>query len=209
LHGGLAFANIAAPWAKPLGNGLRGLGGLLENQALMLSGQTAAASHGLALAGAEIAALGGSIASLGPWAGMGAQSLDAVFSLRNPWHEDLINNGAIRKVSDYRAGVLSRPQLHHIASDKDVIYTPLFRRLFRAADMDLEHHLNKIMVPGHQGPHGVAYNLTVLRRLESAVSGLAWDSTPYKWALRSELKRIAREVVTPGSDLNLLVRFPG
>jgi hypothetical protein len=54
-----------------------------------------------------------------------------------------------------------------------------------------------------------AYNWIILDRLMRSVQGYAPGSTQYRWALRRELKVIAGEISEHGSDLNLMVRFPG
>jgi hypothetical protein len=180
-----------------------------------LGGGSFRASGGVGtLATAGAAALSGARSSLSAgWssaAGLAGLFGNAVFSVsRNPQVQDLLDSGAIHEVTDYRAGVLSRPHTHHIASNKDASFRRKFQQLFQGAGMTLEHHLNKIPVIGHQGPHGVAYNLAIFDRLSTAVAPYTHGTTMYKWALRSELKRLAREINTPGSDLNLLVRFAG
>jgi hypothetical protein len=131
--------------------------------------------------------------------------------VRNPLHVDLLESGAIREVSSYRAGVLDKVRVHHIASNKSKEFRPLFRKLFEGAKMSLEHPLNKLSITGHMGPHGYAYNATILDRLTQAVQGIDPLVHPalYGERFRRELQLLAHDLAEHGSELNSFVRFPG
>lgn len=82
-------------------------------------------------------------------------------------------------------------------------WTPRFEAIFDKAGMSLEDVLNKVVVPGHRGPHPEIYHQTVYDRLIGATDGLSGEA--YKLALQSELRAISQEVATAGSVLNKLL----
>jgi hypothetical protein len=178
LQGGLAFANIAAPWAKPLGNGLRGLGSAVADNAIMLSGQTALLSRGLAFAGTEVAVVGGAIGSLSPWAGVGAQSLNAVFS---------VTGNDRRSVSDFHNSGASihnfqqRPQ-HHV-------FPREYRALFAKRGVEIDEFVVNLERWEHEAIHGGGnwrlgrtwegeWNTQMLNRLKERTRDLGRRLTP-------------------------------
>jgi hypothetical protein len=101
--------------------------------------------------------------------------------------------------------IVEKPETHHIATNKDVKFTPLFEKLFEAAEMSLEDPENKVSIEGHEGPHGPDYNEPIYNKLSKAVEGKAPYSQAYKDAFRAELDLLKKEVARPGSDLNDLV----
>jgi len=85
-----------------------------------------------------------------------------------------------------------RNEAHHIASDKDKIYTPIFEEIFRLGGLNLQSPWNRTRVPGHSGAHGKFYNKYILQRLQNAVK----DKTGklYRQSLLDELYQIRREI---------------
>jgi hypothetical protein len=82
-------------------------------------------------------------------------------------------------------------------------WTPRYEDMARKAGMTLEDVENKVIVPGHGGPHPELYHRAVFQRLSNATSGLSGRA--YASAFRSELDAIKTELMEPGSALNLLV----
>jgi len=101
--------------------------------------------------------------------------------------------------------------LHHIATNKNDVssarggpWSPQFREIFEKAGMSLEDPENVVDIAGHGGPHSAAYHQEVMRRLSEATEACQGvDSC--REALVSALRSIARELVTPGSELNKLL----
>jgi len=59
-----------------------------------------------------------------------------------------------------RGGLRGRSQGHHLATDKNEVsaaregpWTPVFRRIFKKAGMELKDPENIVDVAGHKGPH--------------------------------------------------------
>lgn len=98
--------------------------------------------------------------------------------------------------------IRNKVQSHHIASDKDQFYGPLFQELFEEAGVDMQGPWNLTRVPNHVGPHGKFYNKHIYERLLEAVNGKSGDS--YKAALLDELYDIRREI--QNGDLGDLLR---
>lgn len=111
-------------------------------------------------------------------------------------------------------GIQGDPEgtVHHICTDKNTVsaseggpWTPLFERIFKKAGMSLRNDpVNKVRIRGHAGPHPEAYHQKVYDRV--------WDVTrrcnteaSCRRALTRELRQIAKELVTPGSDLRRLL----
>ena len=108
---------------------------------------------------------------------------------------------------------LVRAPVHHICTNKNCIsaasggpWTPRFEAIFENAGMNLDDALNKIPVPGHRGPHPQAYHQAVFDRLEGATSGLTGEAA--RNALQMELRSLARDIQSPGSAFNTLLRNP-
>lgn len=100
---------------------------------------------------------------------------------------------------------------HHIATvrnrESDVRggpWTPRFEELFEEAGMSLEDAANTVYLKGHYGPHPQAYHQTVFMRLRLATKGCS-DTATCRRLLTDELRRIAKEICTPGSMLNGLL----
>ncbi|WP_164020871.1 AHH domain-containing protein [Pyxidicoccus trucidator] len=102
--------------------------------------------------------------------------------------------------------------VHHICTDKNNVsdaeggpWTPLFEKIFRTAEMSLKNDpANLIRIRGHAGPHPKAYHEVVLRRVRDAT--IACSSVAIcRQRLTRELRRIARELSTPGSRLRRLL----
>ena len=100
---------------------------------------------------------------------------------------------------------------HHIATDKwpDATHsggpwTPKFQRIFDRAGMSLNDPANKVRVKGHKGPHPEEYHAEVHRRLDEATTGCR-SMQQCRDALIKELRDLAKEIYTEGSELNRLV----
>ncbi|WP_084610248.1 AHH domain-containing protein [Archangium violaceum] len=103
---------------------------------------------------------------------------------------------------------------HHLATNKNEIsgrsggpWTPLFERLFTKAGMDLDAKENLVYLKGHKGPHPAEYHSDVYRRLAEAL-GACRTVAQCRSRLLGELKRLADEVCTPGSELHQWVTKP-
>jgi hypothetical protein len=99
---------------------------------------------------------------------------------------------------------------HHLATNKNWLsaarggpWSPKFARLFERAEMALDDAANKVDVAGHRGPHPREYHQTVYDRLMGATEGLMGEE--YATALVRELRAIAKDVTTPGSELNKMI----
>jgi hypothetical protein len=100
---------------------------------------------------------------------------------------------------------------HHIATNKwwdstssGGPWSPIFQKLFDRAGMSLDDAANKVRVPGHKGPHPVEYHQEVFRRLQRATRGCR-SIQQCRDGLTAELKELAAEIATPGTELNKLV----
>ncbi len=100
---------------------------------------------------------------------------------------------------------------HHIATIRNEVstarggpWTPQFRKLFEKAGMTLDDVENIVPIRGHKGPHPEQYHRIVFRRLDDATLGCR-GITECQAVLKSALERLAREIKTPGTELNLLV----
>ncbi|TSC34049.1 AHH domain-containing protein [Corallococcus sp. Z5C101001] len=108
----------------------------------------------------------------------------------------------------------SRPggaQRHHLATIRNEKsakqggpWTPLFRRIFKQAGMELKDPENIVEIPGHRGPHPRAYHERVYRRLNEATAGCRTMEACRK-ALTIELRTLANEATTQGSVINRLL----
>ncbi|MFL5347234.1 MAG: AHH domain-containing protein [Hyalangium sp.] len=102
-------------------------------------------------------------------------------------------------------------ETHHIATvcnDKDASrggpWTPRFRKIFAKAGMSLEDPANKMPLEGHYGPHPERYHQIVLDALEEA-TGTCRSVVECREALISQLRKLAKQIATPGTQLNQLV----
>lgn len=88
--------------------------------------------------------------------------------------------------------------IHHIASDKDKLFTPRFQKLFDDAGLSLQSPWNRMRLAGHVGPHGKFYNQLVYDHLRNAVGAL--NGPAARNALINELKAIRRDIRYNGWD---------
>ncbi len=109
------------------------------------------------------------------------------------------------------APVDGQGQLHHIATDKwwdspngDGPWSPRFKKLFDKAGMSLDDPANTVRLKGHKGPHPKEYHEEVFQRLSEATEECS-AVQQCREALTAELRRLAREIATEGSDLHKLV----
>jgi len=100
---------------------------------------------------------------------------------------------------------------HHIATDKwwkstnnAGPWSPQFQKIFDRAGMSLNDPANIVRVKGHRGPHPKEYHEAIFQRLSDATEGCR-TMQKCREALTAELRDLAGEIVTPGSDLNRLV----
>ncbi|NPC84413.1 AHH domain-containing protein, partial [Pyxidicoccus fallax] len=108
------------------------------------------------------------------------------------------------------AAAVAGPE-HHIATNKNTEsdvrggpWTPRFQEIFDRAGMSLDDAANRVHVPGHKGPHPREYHEEVYTRLNEATKS-ASSMQQCRVALTRALQRLARDISTPGSRLNLLV----
>ncbi|WP_164011272.1 AHH domain-containing protein [Pyxidicoccus trucidator] len=108
-------------------------------------------------------------------------------------------------------GAKKKRQAHHLATDKNSVstarggpWTPEFRRIFRRAGMELRDPENIVDVPGHKGPHPQEYHEAVFQRLNEATEGCRKVDACRK-ALTNELRKLAKEATTRGTDINRLL----
>jgi len=101
--------------------------------------------------------------------------------------------------------------LHHIATVENEKsparggpWTPRLKKFFDKAGMSMEDPVNKVRVPGHKGPHPKAYHDRVYRQLMDAVEDCE-TTAQCREALTRELGKLAKELLTAGSELNRLV----
>jgi hypothetical protein len=102
-------------------------------------------------------------------------------------------------------------ETHHIATicnDKSSLrggpWTPRFRRLFAKAGMKLNDEANKLPVPGHKGPHPQQYHEIIFNRLSEALRSCR-SVEVCRQRLTRELHALAKEIATPGTELNQLI----
>lgn len=100
---------------------------------------------------------------------------------------------------------------HHLATNKNSVstarggpWTPLFRRIFKKAGMELKDPENIVEVAGHKGPHPQKYHEAVYERLNDATRVCRTVESCRK-ALVLALEGLAQEVRTKGTRLNKLV----
>ncbi|HEX8699758.1 MAG TPA: AHH domain-containing protein [Myxococcaceae bacterium] len=102
-------------------------------------------------------------------------------------------------------------ETHHIATvcnDKDTRrggpWTPRFREIFAKAGMSMEDPANKMPLPGHYGPHPERYHQIVLKELRDATASCP-SVVDCRVALTARLRKLAKQIATPGTELNQLV----
>ncbi len=105
-------------------------------------------------------------------------------------------------------------ETHHIATicnDTSTArggpWTPRFRRIFARGGMTLDDPANTLPLPGHYGPHPERYHQIVLKELTEA-TGTCRTVVECRQALTGALRELARQIATPGTELNQLVTQP-
>ena len=99
--------------------------------------------------------------------------------------------------------------VHHIATNKNIKsdaaggpWTPQFEKLFERAGMTLDDEANLVQVQGHQGPHPETYHREVYNRPREASRGLKAGTPELRQALLKTLRELAKEIQTPGTQMN-------
>jgi hypothetical protein len=107
-----------------------------------------------------------------------------------------------------RGGRTERHHIGTVANKKSSLrggpWTPLFEKLFARAGMRLNDAENIVPIQGHKGPHPRQYHETVYERLREAL-GDCRTITECRTELNRELRALAEEIGTPGTELNRLV----
>ncbi|HLL00154.1 MAG TPA: AHH domain-containing protein [Myxococcaceae bacterium] len=100
---------------------------------------------------------------------------------------------------------------HHIATvcnDKDTKrggpWTPRFRQIFARAGMSMEDPANKMPLPGHYGPHPEQYHRLIHKELLEATLTCR-SVVDCRASLTARLRKLAKLIATPGTELNQLV----
>ena len=100
---------------------------------------------------------------------------------------------------------------HHIATvcnDKDTKrggpWTPRFRKIFAKAGMSMEDPANKMPLSGHYGPHPKRYHEIIHEELLEATLTCR-SVVDCRAKLKEALKELAKQIATPGTELNRLV----
>lgn len=101
---------------------------------------------------------------------------------------------------------------HHILTNKNWKsprtggpWSPAFETYLNGAGLKFSNPLNRVRVKGHRGPHPEAYHRYVFDQLELATTGLKPGTPEYREAVISVLKKLGKEVQTPGTRLNQLL----
>jgi hypothetical protein len=84
-------------------------------------------------------------------------------------------------------------EIHHIATNKSKVFTPVFKEIFDIAGMELNDAENLVRLPGHSGGHTLNYRQYVLRRLQAAIRGKT--GRVYTRALVSALRELRSELL--------------
>jgi hypothetical protein len=102
-------------------------------------------------------------------------------------------------------------ETHHIATicnEKSTArggaWTPRFREIFAKAGMSLDDPANKMPLSGHYGPHPERYHEIVFEAVETATATCR-SVVACRKALTGALQRLAKQIATPGTELNQLV----
>jgi hypothetical protein len=102
-------------------------------------------------------------------------------------------------------------ETHHIATicnDTSTArggpWTPRFRRIFAKAGMSMDDPANKMPLPGHYGPHPERYHEIVHEVLDTATETCR-SVVACRAKLQAALKELAKQIATPGTELNQLV----
>jgi hypothetical protein len=70
--------------------------------------------------------------------------------------------------------------------------------------MTLDDPANRMPLPGHYGPHPERYHQIVLKELDDAMLTCR-SVVECREALTGQLRKLAKQVATPGTELNQLV----
>jgi xanthosine utilization system XapX-like protein len=118
---------------------------------------------------------------------------------------------AVAMAARGRGGNTPCVETHHIATicnDKSTAHggqwTPRFRRIFARAGMTLDDPANKMPLEGHYGPHPEQYHRIVLKELSDATATCR-SVVECREALTGALRKLAKQIATPGTELNQLV----
>ncbi|WP_240486824.1 AHH domain-containing protein [Hyalangium minutum] len=102
-------------------------------------------------------------------------------------------------------------ETHHIATicnDTSTArggpWTPRFRAIFAKAGMSLDDPANKMPLSGHYGPHPERYHEIILKELTEATETCR-TVVECRQALTGALRALAKQIATPGAELNQLV----
>ena len=102
-------------------------------------------------------------------------------------------------------------ETHHIATicnEKSTArggpWTPRFRDIFAKAGMSMDDPANKMPLPGHYGPHPERYHQIILDELLEATAACR-SVVDCRAALTARLRKLAKQIATPGTELNQLV----
>jgi hypothetical protein len=100
---------------------------------------------------------------------------------------------------------------HHIATIRNEVstarggpWTPRFRRLFDRAGMSLDEAENIVPILNHKGPHPQRYHQLIEEALVKALRGCR-GVEQCRTFLTAELRKLAKQIDTPGTELNQLV----
>jgi hypothetical protein len=100
---------------------------------------------------------------------------------------------------------------HHIATIRNEVstarggpWTPRFRDLFKKGGMTLDEAENIVPILGHKGPHPERYHQLIFDALNKATRRCR-SVAQCQAALKEELRRLAKEIATPGTELHQLV----
>jgi len=116
-----------------------------------------------------------------------------------------------RVASAKKKKVPCRDEDHHIATNKNDEstarggpWTPAYKEIFDQAGLSMENKANIVSVYGHVGPHPEEYHSRVYEELREATLGCN-STEDCRAKLVAALTRLAKEVATPGSNLNDLI----
>ncbi|KFE68572.1 AHH domain-containing protein [Hyalangium minutum] len=105
-------------------------------------------------------------------------------------------------------------ETHHIATicnDTSTArggpWTPRFRVIFAKAGMSMDDPANKMPLPGHYGPHPERYHQIVYDELFTATSTCR-SILDCRERLTRALRVLAKDISTPGTELNQLLTRP-
>ena len=101
-------------------------------------------------------------------------------------------------VAGYGSATYAYIQNHHIATNKNSLWTPKMDELFKKGGLNFEDEANKLGLEGHLGRHPDSYHEWIYERLQRAIKGINGEAD-IAAALRSELSTIADELkANPG-----------